>query len=225
MDNGKSVLMACPTASAKDYSLKTYLSAYKAMEYENKSLFIVDNTADGGDYFETILEAGENLPHFDAVHIEPRGDLYDTIDWSWQYILERGRGFDYIFSLEADIIGPPKTIQTLVDIAERNNACMVRHAYPFRGGQGYLCSLGCILMEDGLIEAIWDDTDKRMDREMVGIMHEERRFMHRALESGKPVMDVYNYLDMEHMVDADTYAEKLFRHGFNIQLDGIGLDN
>jgi hypothetical protein len=217
MNSVPRVLMACPTASAKEYSLLQYLNAYDSMDYSHKDLFMVDNTDDDGEYAAHLGEMG-----VEAIHIDHTGELYTDIDTSWQHILHRAQEleYDYIFSLEVDIIGPPDALSLLLKVAQVNGACMVRHAYPHRGGQGYLCSLGCIMMEANLIKPIWGDVEARMDHLHQVPMHEERRFMHVAMASGKPVLDVYNFLELTHLSENGP-IEALIRHGHGIKLEGI----
>lgn len=144
------VLVACPTAYAKDYSLDEYLASYEAYEWENKELFMVDTTmppqhehsrGQHVDYLAVLLGKGVN-----AMHIEPRGariTAVEAVSQAWPHILRFARKIEanYIFSNEVDIICPPETIGVLVDMAERYGAVHIAHTYPVRtksGGRGHV---------------------------------------------------------------------------------------
>ena len=78
------VLVACPVAEIKNYALDEYMDAYTNYEYENKSLFMVDNTIDdGGEYHEKLLARGINSVH---ISVNP-SEAVDKVSTSWKYIL------------------------------------------------------------------------------------------------------------------------------------------
>jgi hypothetical protein len=140
------VLVACPTAEVKDYALEQYLEAYYAYQWENKDLFIVDNTiGDDGAYHRKLLDLGINSHH---INLDPQESI-DKVSRSWPNILAFAWacGFDYIFSNEIDVICPPDTIRKLVDVAEVTGAFHVAHTYPYRNNRnGHMTGIGMNLL-------------------------------------------------------------------------------
>jgi hypothetical protein len=147
--------------------------------------------------------------------------LLDTIDLSWQHILyvaEAGK-FEYVLSLESDIIAPPETIDVMVDMAEFNNAILVRHAYDLRSGfTGHICALGCTLMRAKYYPPLFRESQV-LDIDG-SVYHEERRFMHVALELKKPAIDLYNVLNLVHLSEGPE-IDVLPRHVERIQMRSV----
>ena len=60
------VLVACPTYAGKEYALDAWVEGYRALDYEPKFAYQVDNTAISEAYFERIKETG-----IEATHVVP----------------------------------------------------------------------------------------------------------------------------------------------------------
>jgi hypothetical protein len=208
-----SVLVACPTARIKDYCLQSYLTAYKNFAWDEKGLYIVDNTDDGGEYLELIHDLGVSCDH-----IVPSGELTNDIGRSWQNIFAYAKDrYDYILSLEIDTLAPSYSLQVLVRMAEERNACMVRHSYWARNKSGWLFGLGCVLMEADLVPIITDEEIGWPDE--VKPMNEERRWIDTAVTSGRVALDVHNLLPLIHVND-----DAMLGHNQNRMVLGIARE-
>ena len=119
------VLMACPTWSGCLYSLKPWADAYHAQTYANKGALQVDNSdgpQSGGNLHYVHLIRGHDIP---AVWQHTRWPaLWDTLELSWHIMVEHAHaeGYDFIFSVEADVIVPPDAMQKMVDCAREHAA-------------------------------------------------------------------------------------------------------
>ncbi len=121
------VLIGCPTCKAYGYTLASYLKAVSQIDWENKELLLVDNSEDD-EYYERLRKIGVNViraPHYkDNVNkmlVESRNIIRD-------YALKNG--FDYLLSLEQDIIAPKDVIRRL--IAHKKDAASALYTITFR---------------------------------------------------------------------------------------------
>lgn len=122
-----SVLVACPTYAGKEYALDSYLAAYAALTYEPRDLYMVDNTGAGTGYFETLKARGVR-----CAHLFPYPDFEPTFRHAWRLIHEEAvrTGAYWVYSVEADNIVSPESLQIMVDIALYANIHLVTHTYP-----------------------------------------------------------------------------------------------
>jgi len=153
---GDRVLVACPTFSGLSYCLDDYLAAYDAFVWQDKGLFIVDNTRDGGQYASEIaakVTAGQDRRHIR--HVEPASHWEETFKRCWDVILNHAHfnGYKFILSLEQDVIIPPLGLDALLNVAGFTGAPFVTHLYPFHNGrQAMYQGLGCTLMHVDLLD-------------------------------------------------------------------------
>jgi hypothetical protein len=119
------VLIACPTWIGEAYALKQWAAAYHAQTYASKGALQVDNSdgpVQGGNLHYTHLIRGWDIP---AIWQHTRFPfIWDTFEIAWtEYILPYAHegGYDYIFSVEADVIIPPDGTQKMVDAAREHS--------------------------------------------------------------------------------------------------------
>lgn len=148
------VLMACPTYDGMQYALKEWAAAYHAQTYPEKGALQVDNSngpQHGGNLHYTHLIRGQGI---DAIWQQTRfPGLWDTLELSWTLIIEyaHARGYDFIFSCEADVIPPPDAMHKLVRAAYEHGGekvAVVTQRYHPRGQEGpsfWWDTLGCSL--------------------------------------------------------------------------------
>ena len=53
MEKTKKILVACPVADVKDYCFDEWIIKANNLTYENKDIFVVDNS-EGREYFDLI---------------------------------------------------------------------------------------------------------------------------------------------------------------------------
>lgn len=162
--SGDSVLVACPTYSGLADSLDEYLAAYAALGWADRRLILVDNTRDGGEYARSINDRVAAVGGM-VRHVDPSDDWDDTFVRCWRIIASHAEanGYDWIWSLEQDVIVPPITLDTLLNIAGYCAAPFVTHTYPYHFGKpGYYQGLGCTLMKTDLVLAALDISFQRI---------------------------------------------------------------
>jgi len=160
MQEGKGkALVACPTYAGKQYSLQPWIDAYHALTYPNKAAYQVDNTGVSTAYYELLKEQG-----IDCTHLTPWPDWDRSFRRSWELILERAQALDcyWIYSVEADNIPAPDSLEIMVNMALYGNVHLVTHAYPMHATAArasnipedswYYHELGCMLMTRSLLE-------------------------------------------------------------------------
>ena len=150
-----SVMVACPTYRGKAYALESYIRAYNDFTFPYRSLFMVDNTGTGLDYYEHLKSL--KVP---CDHINPETDWQKTFAMCWKRIWKEAvkRNVKWVASLEQDNIAPPLTIDVLLNVAGYCNAVHVAHSYPWHKTQsdmGMLIGLGCNLVNVELLTAIF----------------------------------------------------------------------
>jgi GT2 family glycosyltransferase len=104
------VLVGCPTSSHKEYCLKQYVKAVRSLTYSNYDILLVDNTKD--DYYINKIKELK-IPVIKGPYFENARDRIV----SSRNILRRevlNKNYDYLLSLEQDIIPPPDIIQRLL---------------------------------------------------------------------------------------------------------------
>jgi hypothetical protein len=160
-----SVLVACPTYSGLESCLPEYLDAYDAFQWPARTLMLVDNTGDGGEYARKILPLVESKPGRALKRIEPSTDWDDTFYRAWTLILTHAmwNGYTWVLSLEQDVICPPLTVDTLLNAAGYIKAPFVTHTYPYHNGKvGFYQGLGCTLMKTELLQGALTYAHKRL---------------------------------------------------------------
>ncbi|MAG20182.1 hypothetical protein CL618_01995 [archaeon] len=103
------ILVGCPTSNHKEYCLDQYISSIKSLTYKN-DILLIDNS-ENKDYYKKIKEKG--IP---VIKDKYRETARDRIIHS-RNILRRlvlDNGYDYLFSLEQDVIPPKDVIERLL---------------------------------------------------------------------------------------------------------------
>ena len=103
------VLVGCPTSDHKAYCLDAYIRSVKALTYSNYDILLVDNSEDE-EYFNLIKQKGIQvikapfLPTARERIAKSRNRLRD----------EAIKDYDYLLSLEQDVIPPRDVIEQLL---------------------------------------------------------------------------------------------------------------
>jgi len=162
-----SVLVACPTYAGKEYCLDDWVKMFYALDYEPKWSYMVDNTRGSRAYFETLTTKG-----IDCSYLEAWPDWDRTFKACWDLILSRAQARDcyWIYSVEADNIPAPESLQIMVNVALYANLHLVMHSYPMHespakaSGQDpnsfVYHELGCMLMSRRLLERSLAEYDR-----------------------------------------------------------------
>jgi hypothetical protein len=165
-DRGKA-LVACPTYAGKQYALEPWLKAYEALTYPAKHAYQVDNTRVSTAYFELLKARG-----LDVTHLTPWPDWDRTFRRCWELILDRAKKLDcyWIFSVEADNIPAPESLEKMVNMALYGGVHLVTHAYPIHKTAAeaaglpenafYYHELGCTLISRQLLEKALDEFEE-----------------------------------------------------------------
>lgn len=193
------VLVACPTYSGLASCLDEYLAAYEALKWPRRSLMLVDNTNDGGVYAGSIRSKVEAVRHGTLRRIEPSSDWEDTFYRAWDLILTHAlwNGYTWVLSLEQDVIVPPLTLDTLLNVASYIKAPFVTHTYPYHNGKpGFYQGLGCTLMKTELLQGALRYAHRRIPVVEGAIYDVAKRNSHAVL---------HQLLDIEHRDDPNRH--------------------
>jgi hypothetical protein len=167
MEGTGRALVACPTYAGKEYSLQPWIEMFKALTYEAKRAYQVDNTRISPAYFELLRSKG-----IDCTHLVPWPDWDRTFLRCWELIAERARQTDcyWVMSVEADNIPAPESLQTMVNLALYGKVHLVTHAYPMHATAAkasgipedswYYHELGCMLMTRSLLERALEEFEE-----------------------------------------------------------------
>jgi hypothetical protein len=167
IEKGK-VLVACPTYAGKEYALDAWVAAFNSYTYEPKQCYMVDNTMQGGQYFETLQRLGVKTSH---VVPWTDKDMEFTFHKCWELILEEAEreGCYWVYSVEADNVPAPESLSLMVDVALLSGVHLVTHDYPMhktaveasgmKGDEFYYTELGCMLMSTRLLKKALADYD------------------------------------------------------------------
>ena len=155
------VLIACPTWSEEGYALKEWAAAYHAQTYQNKGVLQVDNSdgpVQGGNLHYAHLIRAQGIT---AIWQHTRFPyIWDTFEIAWtEYILPYAHehGYDFIFSVEADVILPPDGTEKMVECAMQEEKRYVTQRYHPRAQEGpnfWWDTLGCSLFP---VEPLYQD--------------------------------------------------------------------
>lgn len=160
-------LVACPTYAGKQYALEPWLAMYQSLTFEAKHAYMVDNTRISPAYFELLKSKG-----IDCTHLVPWPDWDRTFFRCWQLILERAKALDcyWIYSVEADNIPAPDSLEVMVNLALYGRVQLVTHAYPMHATAArasgipedswYYHELGCMLMTRALLQRAIDEFEE-----------------------------------------------------------------
>ncbi len=161
------VLVACPTYAGKEYSLDRWIEGFKALTYEEKFAYQVDNTRISPAYYELLKSKG-----IDCTHLIPWPDWDRTFFYCWKLILKRAQELDcyWVYSVEADNVPAPESLKTMVELALVGKVHLVTHAYPIHKSaaeasgvpenSAYYHELGCMLMSRSLLERVIEEYEE-----------------------------------------------------------------
>lgn len=110
MNNLPKVLVACPIIDRNRYCVDKFLECFNSLTYKNKELLLVDNSATE-DFYNELKAKKVNVirgKHFD----QAVPALVYNRNLVRAYFLSRD--YDYLFSLDSDVICPPDAIETLM---------------------------------------------------------------------------------------------------------------
>lgn len=111
------VLIFTITYSGKDYVWDEWINAVNKISYPNKHI-IIDNSDDNLEYYR-LLKKRTQHSHIEVYHVErgnnSREALARSQNFARKYAIENG--YDYVLSLESDIIVPSNVIQRLIRYA------------------------------------------------------------------------------------------------------------
>jgi SAM-dependent methyltransferase len=156
------VLWACPTWSGGEYALKQWAEAWRAQTYPGVGAFMVDNSEEHLHYAHAVRAHG--IPCQWLTYRHPY--LWDTLERCWvgpggiiEYAHENG--YDYVFSLEHDVIVTPEATALMVaasqEYAKDGKVAVVSHRYHPRGQdieQFNWDTLGCSLFP---VQPLYED--------------------------------------------------------------------
>ena len=119
--NFPKVLVGVITASPYEYCLREFLDSVKSFIYDNFDLVVVDNSEDNS-YYDKLKSLSLNV--IKDEHIK---DIRDRLVHSRNILRDYAlkNNYDYLLSLEQDIIAPKDTINRLV----RHNKDIVTAVY------------------------------------------------------------------------------------------------
>lgn len=168
MTKGK-VLVAAPTYIGKEYALDEWINAFNAYTYENKVSYMVDNSMTGLQYFNTLKECGIKCSHIVPFTDKP---MEFTFHKCWEMILEEAEreGCYWVYSVEADNVPAPESLEIMIDTALISGVHLVTHDYPMhktavdasgmRGDEFYYTEMGCMLMSVKLLKKALADYEE-----------------------------------------------------------------
>jgi hypothetical protein len=155
------VKVACPYAERKAYALPKWLEVTKGYD----RLLAIDDA----EYAKKVAKMGVPVVAFEPVNPFRMGAnaIYGPrFNEAWQAILDtiEGQGYDYILSLEIDVIPPPGVDILEVMLANKGREDFLCHGYPWRypsklGGNCY--EFGCMLTTPEVIKKALSVGDPR----------------------------------------------------------------
>ena len=113
-----------------------------------------------------------NFHVIDCTHLTPWPDWDRTFLRCWELILERAKQLNayWVFSVEADNIPAPESLQVMVNVALYGNLHLVTHCYPVHKTAAeasgvpedsyFYSELGCMLMSRSLLERALDEFEE-----------------------------------------------------------------
>jgi len=101
------ILIGCPTSNHKEYCLKEYAEIIKRL---NCDVLLVDNS-ESKEYYNKLKESGINVIK-DKYTEKARDRIVSSRNILRQYCLDNN--YDYLFSLEQDVIPPLDIIEKLL---------------------------------------------------------------------------------------------------------------
>ncbi|HLD89307.1 MAG TPA: hypothetical protein VI894_03805 [Candidatus Nanoarchaeia archaeon] len=110
MEMNPKILLGCPTFEGKKYCLSEFAEGIRNMSYKNFDVLLVENSKTD-NYYNEIKSRG--LPVARDVFLET---AKERIVHSRNLLREKvlNEGYDYLFSLEQDVVAPKDVLQRLL---------------------------------------------------------------------------------------------------------------
>lgn len=111
----KKVLIGCPTANVKDYCFDDWINKVRCLTYDNKEIFVVDNS-ESRDYYDYLKN---KYPDINFARVVPtqyssfKKALAKSHDLIREYAIKNK--FDFLFHLESDVFPPIDVIERLLE--------------------------------------------------------------------------------------------------------------
>ncbi len=105
------VLLGVAVCDRYDYCFPNFLNAIEKLNYDNFNLLLIDNSF-SLNYFQKLKKLGLNV-----VHIEPSEYARETLVKCRNFLRDKvlNEGYDYLFTVDSDVILPPDSLQKLVN--------------------------------------------------------------------------------------------------------------
>lgn len=122
MQNFPKVLVACPTAAAKNYTAEEWIVNTNKFYYPNYDIVMIDNTNDGGinsNHLNELAKKNNADRKFFAkpLHFQNKEEsVIEKMRASHQYCADMAiaNGYSHLLHLESDVIAPPEVIDQLI---------------------------------------------------------------------------------------------------------------
>jgi SAM-dependent methyltransferase len=150
------ILVACPTADVKEYSMQRWIDNVAQLTYPNIEVLMVDNSP--SEDFIKRWQDKVPMQRIDVTGIEERS--ITRINRSMEHIRQYFLKGDYThwMDIESDVIPEPQVIEKLLKL----KVDWASHAYPARGTTdgSVQQGIGCSLLSRRLIENFdWKDAE------------------------------------------------------------------
>lgn len=111
----KKILVACPVADVKGYCFDEWIIKANNLTYENKDIFVVDNS-ENREYYDSIKSKYENVS-FARVNPKQYPSFKSALAKSHDTIREKvlKDDYDYLLHLESDVFPPIDIIERLIE--------------------------------------------------------------------------------------------------------------
>lgn len=158
------VLVGCPTSDYKAYCLDEYAKIIKNLSYDNYNILLVDNSKTN-KYSERIKKLGLNVikaPYFESA----RERIVISRNILREYAIKNN--YDYLLSLEQDVIPPKDIIERLLE-SNKKIISGVYFAYNFYQGKHQLLPLIWVDFDEKTKKMFYLDKAKLWSNEVVKI--------------------------------------------------------
>jgi hypothetical protein len=129
------VLVACPTAQAKDYCVDDFIKQITTFTYPLYDCFLIDNSADP-KHVKKFWDNGIKAVH-EPINGNFKQELARHQNIIRNYFLNGD--YDYLLMLESDVFAGECIIENLVSYADVYGASIVTATYEIRKGEDVLC--------------------------------------------------------------------------------------
>lgn len=148
------ILVGCPTHESQEYALKEYAKAVKSLTYKNFEILLVDNS-EGNEYLKKPKKHALN-----AIKGPSQGSTRERIMNSRNILRKKflEGNYDYLLSLEQDVIPPPNIIETLISRNTPVISGLYFNIYTNNFGKKELKPVAYAIVSDAEFEVLKTDT-------------------------------------------------------------------